>query len=364
MKNQTFKYITKLNLSSFVRHLLLVLILISGLKSFSQNGDFQEIDRQYMRIMFYNVENLFDTFDDSLKRDEAFTPDGEKHWSVKKYNKKLANISKVIMAVGGWEPPDIIGICEIENRLVLEEILKKTALKKLDYKIIHRESPDRRGIDVAMFYREKKFTPITVEAIRVTFPFAANKPTRDILYVKGVNRQNDTLHFFVNHWPSRWGGQAVTDSKRQYVASVVRAKADSLFKADVNPKIIIMGDLNDYPDNNSLIKVLKARITFDKYENEELYNLGYYLQHEKGKGSHKHEAHWGVLDQIIVSGAVLNPEMKIYATKDDAHVFDAPYLLEKDENQTGYRAFRTYIGFKFHDGFSDHLPVFLDLRKK
>ncbi len=320
-----------------------------------------EFPRGNMRIMFYNAENLFDTFDDTLKIDESFLPTGDHYWTPSKYYKKINNISKVITAIGQWELPEIIGICEIENRKVLEDLTQKTALKKIHYKIIHKESPDRRGIDVGFLYRPDKFFPISFEAIRVKFPFDANKPTRDILYVKGTNIYKDTLHIFINHWPSRWGGQTETDRKRQFAASVLRAKVDSLFDADKNPNIIIMGDLNDYPTNNSVVKVLKAKTSYDNIENESLYNLAYYLQEIKGKGSHKHHGEWGVLDQIIISGSLLNSKNKIHTTLDNAHIFDAPFLLETDKNYTGVKPFRTYIGFKFHDGYSDHLPVYLDL---
>ncbi len=350
----------------FKLHSFLLIFLILTLSNILKAQELQayEFPRGDMRIMFYNAENLFDTYDDSLKRDEDFTPEGAKHWSYKKYQKKLYNISKVITAVGQWDLPDIVGLCEIENRRVLDELIRKTSLRKFDYRIIHRDSPDRRGIDVGLLYRSSKFEPIDYEPIRVVFPFDANKPTRDILYVKGKTPNNDTLHIFVNHWPSRWGGQMETDRKRMYVASVVKHKTDSLFAAEKNPKIIIMGDLNDYPDNNSVVKVLKAHTKIENIQNNELYNLAYYLQNVKNKGTHKHNGEWGVLDQIIVSGALLNAKTKMTMTKDDAHVFEAPFLLEVDEGFTGYITFRTYIGFKFHDGFSDHLPVYLDLWAK
>jgi len=326
-----------------------------------------EFQRGNMRIMFYNVENLFDTFDDTLKIDESFLPKGDHYWTSNKYYKKINNISKVITAVGQWELPEIIGLCEIENRKVLEDLTKKTALKKFKYRIIHKESPDRRGIDVGFLYRPDRFFPISYEAIRVKFPFDANKPTRDILYVKGTNTYKDTLHIFINHWPSRWGGQTETDRKRQFAASVLRAKVDSLFKTDNNPNIIILGDLNDYPTNNSVVKVLKAHIDFSvktDFIPEELYNLAWYLQEIKEKGTHKHKGEWGVLDQIIISGSMLNPDNKIHTSPDNAHTFDAPFLLEADNNYTGEKPFRTYIGFKFHDGYSDHLPVYIDLFEK
>ncbi|MCF6365597.1 MAG: hypothetical protein L3J35_05280 [Bacteroidales bacterium] len=338
---------------------MLLIVFSAGINAQSLND--YEFPRGDMRIMFYNTENLFDIYDDTLKIDEAFTPEGVRHWSIGRYYKKINNVSKVITAIGQWELPEIVGLCEIENRFVLEGIIKQTALKKFPYRIIHKESPDRRGIDVGLLYRKDKFTPIDYEAVRVTFPFDVNKPTRDILYVKGYNTNNDTLHIFINHWPSRWGGQLETDRKRVYAATVLRRKVDSLFSTDINPNIIIMGDLNDYPDNHSVTDALKAKNKYDLINDEALYNLAYYLQEEKGKGTHKYQGEWGVLDQIIVSGSLLNKDNKINMTVDDAHVFEAPFLLEPDEQYIGVKPFRTYIGFKFHDGFSDHLPIYLDL---
>lgn len=345
------------------RFILLIIILLSFKINYSQNLKDYEFIRGDMRIMFYNAENLFDTFDDTLKNDEAFTPDGVRYWNKGRYYKKLNNISKVITAIGQWELPEVIGLCEIENRKVLEDLIKKTALKKYPYRIIHKESPDNRGIDVGFLYRKDKFKPVEYEAIRVNFPFDNNRPTRDILYVKGYNNYKDTLHFFINHWPSRWGGQLETDRKRIFAASILKHKIDSLFNIDIDPKIIIMGDLNDYPDNTSVLKTLDAKINFENVNSEELYNLAYYLQEVKRKGTHKYEGEWGVLDQIIISGSLLNNKNKLHMLPDDVHVFDAPFLLEDDTHYVGYKPFRTYIGFKFHDGYSDHLPVYIDLHK-
>ncbi len=350
--------------SKFIYPILLFFICNAIYAQELQKHEFQRGD---VRIMFYNAENLFDTYDDTLKNDDSFLPDREHYWTPSKYYKKIHNISKVITAVGQWELPEIIGLCEIENRKVLEDLTKKTALKKFKYKIIHKESPDRRGIDVGFLYRPDKFTPLSYEALRIDFPFENTKPSRDILYVKGTDKFKDTLHIFINHWPSRWGGQAETDRKRQYAASVLRKKTDSLFAGNKNPNIIIMGDLNDYPTNNSVLKVLNAHIEFDEntpFKPNQLYNLAWYLQEIKNKGSHKHRGEWGVLDQIIVSGNLLDKNAKISTSPDNCHVFDAPYLLEQDNNYTGMKPFRTYIGFKFHDGYSDHLPVYIDLFEK
>jgi len=328
-----------------------------------QSSDLQTDNRDYMRLMFYNVENLFDTFNDSLKRDDEFLPEGEKHWSNSKYYQKLNNIYKVILGVGGWQAPDIVGLCEVENRYVLDGILRHTPLKKMGYSVAHFESPDKRGIDVAMFYLAKRFQPIFQKAIPINFPNDASKKTRDILYVKGKTYKNDTLHIFINHWPSRWGGQLNSEHKRMFVASVLRNTVDSIFRHEAKPNIIIMGDLNDYPDNKSLTEVLRAKRTFENYQNKELYNLAYYMQETKKLGTHKYAGEWGVLDQIIVTGSLLNKNNTAYCTLDDAHVYKAPFLMEKDEQNTGERTFRTYIGFKFHGGFSDHLPVYLDLHR-
>jgi len=312
------------------------------------------------RIMFYNCENLFDIYNDSLKRDDDFTPDGVKHWSKNKYYDKLANISKVITAVGGWEPPELVGLCEIENYFVLKQLTEVSLLKVFKYKIIHYESPDKRGIDVALLYIPSKFTPIKSKNIPVVFK-DNGRPTRDILYVKGTTTKKDTLHIFVNHWPSRWGGMLETEHKRMYVASVLQIKVDSIFRTDKSAKIIIMGDLNDFPTNKSLIESLKTSHNFDNIKSNQLYNLAWYLQEEKGLFSHSFHGEAGVLDQMIVSGALLDSSANIYMTKDNAHILNAKFLLENDPNYVGEIPFRTYLGMKYHGGFSDHLPVYIDL---
>ncbi len=337
---------------------LFILILGYALSAFSQD---EAALRGDYRVMFYNCENLFDTINDPKTRDDEFTPQGAKHWTSYKYFKKIHNISKVITAVGGWDLPDMVGLCEIENIHVVEDIILKTHLKKSPYKIIHYESTDKRGIDVALLYNKNTISPIYSEPIRIHFPFGAYKNTRDILYVKASTQTNDTLHVFINHWPSRWGGQLPSEELRMYVASVLRAKVDSVFATDSLANILIMGDLNDYPTNKSLTESLKARHDYENAKNKELYNLAYYLQEVKGLGSHKHDGMWGVLDQTIVSGALLLGEKGLKTSPANAHIFQADYLLEEDVNYTGKITNRTYIGYKYHGGYSDHLPVFVDL---
>jgi len=319
--------------------------------------------QRYLRLMFYNCENFFDTDDDPLTRDEEFTPEGERHWNKKRYNEKQDHVSQVVAAIGGWQAPDIIGLCEIESRKVILDLTLDSKLYVFEYKFLHKESPDSRGIDVALLYQPKSYTPIKTEFIPVHYP-NSSRSTRDILFSTGTTRNGDTLHIFVNHWPSRWGGQTETDELRCYVASIVRHKVDSLVNANSRSNIIIMGDLNDYPNNNSVCSVLKAKTEFSNFEQTELYNLAYYQQFVKMQGTHKYDGMWGVLDQMIISGSLLDGNGPLYTSKDDAHIFNAPFLLENDDTHIGYKPFRTYNGYQYNGGFSDHLPVFINIYRK
>ena len=324
--------------------------------------DSVNFERGDFRAMFYNCENFFDIYNDSLKLDDEFTPDGAKHWTWNKYQEKLGHISRVITSVGGWEPPDIVGVCEIENYFVLDQLTNDAPLSVFNYKIIHYESPDNRGIDVALLYIPSKFRPISTKKITINFPASlGGRPTRDILYVKGQTTNKDTLHVFVNHWPSRWGGMLETEAKRMFVATVLRASVDSIFATNSAAKIIIMGDLNDFPTNKSVNESLGALHDFSNIKTDEIYNLSYYLEEVKGLYSHRYHGEGGILDQMMVSGALLDKSASIYTTPDNAHIYNADFLLEPDDDNVGYKPFRTYIGYKYHGGYSDHLPAYLDL---
>ncbi len=338
--------------------LLIIFLSFLTLQIFAQ-ADKKDNERSF-RFMFYNVENLFDTEDDPEKNDQEFLPNEGKFWTKYRYKDKLFKIYQVITAVGGWTPPDVIGFAEIENRKVLEDLIARTPLYNAGYEIIHYESPDSRGIDVGLLYRESRFTPIHSEKIPVVFT-ENQRATRDILYVRGTTADGDTLHIYINHWPSRWGGQLETDHKRKRAASVLRHHVDSVFHADEHPNILISGDLNDYPDNESLTKTLRANTeNYEKARNEALYNLSYYLQFQKNQGSHKYHGEWGVLDQIIVSGNLLNQSQTFQTSLDHASVFMDEFLLEPDDKYTGMQPNRTYLGYKYHGGFADHLPVYID----
>lgn len=313
------------------------------------------------RVLFYNVENLFDSFDDTLTMDNEFLPDGERYWTWEKYQRKSAKLSKVIMAAGGWEFPDVIGLCEIENRFVLDGIFKKGYLEKIGYQIIHRDSPDRRGIDVAFLYQSEQFQPIDTNFLQLIYPNETKSTTREILYVKGKTNTQDTLHFFVNHWPSRWGGQLELEDKRIAAACLLREKVNQIVQSNPQAKIIIMGDFNDYPTNESIRKYLGAIPPKGEISNGYLYNLAFPFLNQSKFGSHKYEGRWGMLDQFIVSGALLNKTGILCCAPGDMHLFSPDFLLEPDETYFGTKPFRTFVGYKYHDGFSDHLPIILDL---
>ena len=329
-----------------------VLLLLFSQKAFAQNNN------PKYRVMFYNVENLFDTLDDEDKNDEEFLPKGERFWNDRKLNLKLNRIFQVIMALGEGNPPVLIGLCEVENLNVLEMLVRRTPLERMGYKIIHKESPDRRGIDVALLYKQNAFIPISYRAIEVSDSVNESFKTRDILHVKG-HLGNDTIHVFVNHWPSKYGGLVETEVLRALAANTLRDATDSIFVLDPNADILIMGDLNDSPIDDSLLKHLKTKTDFETIEASALYNLTYNLA-KSGKGSNKYQGKWELIDQIIVSGAFLNPN-RLHVLPNGAAIFDADFLLEDDETYLGQKPFRTYIGFKYNNGFSDHLPVYIDL---
>jgi predicted extracellular nuclease len=316
-------------------------------------------EKQNFKIMCYNVENFFDCVGDSLTNDKEFTPTGTRGWTYKKYQKKQANIAKVISAVGGWDAPALVGICEVESRKCLIDLTRYSGLKNLRYKFLHHESPDPRGIDVALLYQPNQFKPVHDQAISIHFPNAPHSRTRDILFASGVIPTGDTLHVFVCHFPSRLDGELESEEKRTFVASVLRTKVDSLFAANRKPNIVIMGDFNDFPTNASMLEVLKAKPLNDSASNNCLYNLMYKL-HTEGKGSNKHLGEWGALDQMIVSGSLLNPAHAFFTKQSDAHFFEADFLLENDKTFLGKQPFRTFVGMKYQEGFSDHLPIYAD----
>lgn len=315
-----------------------------------------------IRIGFYNMENLYDIDNDSLTADDAFTPDGDNHWTKFRYWHKINNMAKVISTVGGWDAPDIFGMAEIENIKVVKNLISSEPLKKAKYGIVHYDSPDNRGIDVALIYRPQKFKVIASRPIPVTFINEPDSKTRDILYVTGIVLEcKDTLHILVNHWPSRYGGYAATIEKRNRAADIVRQTVDSIHQTNPQANVVIMGDLNDYPTDISLVEHLKAKPSVENTTDSDLINLMYHYQTEGKIGSNKYQSQWGVLDQIIVSQPMLTRNEGLRVGKDRGVIYRADFLLVPDDTYLGVKLNRTYIGARYNGGYSDHLPVFVDL---
>lgn len=311
---------------------------------------------------FYNVENLFDTIDDKHINDNEYLPTAEKKWDTKKYTLKLNNLSKVISSLSTEQLPWVLGLCEIENKEVIADLIKTDKLKNAKYEIIHRNSPDARGIDVAAIYRKDKFTLLEYHYYPLSFHAdSAIAKTREILHVKGIIFGKDTVHLFYNHWPSRMGGEEKSAPKRKAAAEKLKSKVDSLFAINPNTKIIIMGDFNDHPTDANVKDVLSAKK--ENSEKANLYNL-LYEEHEAKTGSYSYKNEWGVLDNVIVSNALLNSKKGARTKNENAVIFRADWMIYTNKNGDQSPA-RSFSGSKFHeDGYSDHLPVYLIVTNK
>lgn len=342
-----------------MKHLFIVsFLLINTLNAQEYKHSDVARNENGIRVMFYNVENLFDTINDPAINDEEYLPESSLEWVSWKYYDKTNKLAQVIANVGGLELPGIVGICEIENRLVLENLVKAAPIEKGNYKIVHYDSPDRRGIDVGLLYRPEKFRLLYSSPLRLNLANDTNFRTRDILYVKGVVLGADTLHLFVNHWPSRSGGQEASEPKREAAAALLKQTVDSLFSIHKSVQILIMGDLNDTPKNSSVFEVLGA--SNPDVGAGRLQNLMFGMDPQLG--THKYRGEWAYLDQLIVSKALLYGPLRVNEL--GAVVFRAPFLLEADTRYTGDFPFRAFRGPRYAGGFSDHLPVFVDLMQQ
>jgi endonuclease/exonuclease/phosphatase family metal-dependent hydrolase len=342
------------------RTLFIFWLVLLSVYAVSQNpnGEFS--------ILFYNVENLFDIKDDPDIQDEEFTPEGDRRWTYSRFIKKINNISKVILSASGWTPPDIVALCEVENNYVIERLLKDTPLKSYPFKIIHKESPDTRGIDIALFYNEKAFYPLTYRYFPLISGNDSVLNTREILYVSGIANGADTLHLFVNHWPSRYSGLLESQSLRNLAAKTLRQLIENIRIKNPVAKIVVTGDFNDQPTDESLSLFLgSSKLPDDMAETESqtLYNLSYSWI-GKEPGTLKYQSQWQVFDQVIVSGTLLDSSQKIYTRPGWAKIIQSPFLLEKDPTHGGIKPARTYHGFRYNGGFSDHLPVMLKIQTK
>ena len=333
-------------------------------KDFKQGDESTYTQREHLEsasghpVVFYNVENLFDIFDDPNTSDDEFTPQGRKKWDVTKYKKKIDDITKVLTSIGN-EMPVIIGLSEVENADVVVDLLSHKDMRNGNYVIVHEESPDNRGIDVAFMHDETRFNYLEHESIRTNFPWGSDIKTRDVLMVKGEFANHDTVYIFVNHWPSRRDGQLETEPKRTLVAQNVRNRIDKILEEDPEAKIMLMGDFNDYPNNKSVSEVIKAKETKDLKDGE-FYNLMFRLE-KQGLGSHNYRGEWGMLDQIMISKGLTNSKDGIKVRDNKAKVFAEDWVLFK-RNTGETSPNKTYGGNKYFGGYSDHLPVYVILK--
>jgi predicted extracellular nuclease len=305
-------------------------------------------------FVFYNVENLFDTRSDSLTSDEEYTPQSERHWTRERLDAKVKMIYKTLITAGNGDFPDIIGLAEVENIWVIEQLIVKTPLAKVPYGIIHKESPDPRGIDVALLYRKDRIKPIDYEHIPVSPEGKYKFKSRDILHFT-AELGKDQIHIFVNHWPSRSGGYIETKAKRDITARILRNSIDSLLTKNPETNILLMGDFNTTPQEKCFTAILKALPYPGNKNPSYLVNLSP-LWTKRAEGTIRREGKWEVFDQIICSSNLLsNNTLQIDPELSGICNFD--FLLEPDQTYLGKKPYRTYLGPRYHGGISDHLPV-------
>lgn len=320
---------------------------------------------QRLRLAFYNAENLFDTQDDSLTLDEEFLPEGDKHWTEGRMREKQRNIARILLALScSDEPPSVLGLCELENRMVLEGIARSELLSAYPYKAVHFDSPDARGIDVGLLYRPERLRLLYAAQLPISDPDQPQWKTRDILYAKfAVAEQADTLHVFINHWPSRRGGEEASRPYRMRAALRLRAAFDSIRSADPLDAIVAMGDFNDGPGDPSLregLGTLDQPCSSRDWTGGEIVDLMECA--EPGLGTHKYGGHWEYLDHIVVNGTLFSPSFRsLSIAPERVQVVRFDWLLTPDDHYTGHKPLRTYEGLRYTGGYSDHLPLFLDL---
>jgi len=312
-------------------------------------------------IAFYNVENLFDIYDDPKTYDEEFTPTGKKHWDKKRYEKKLNDLSWVLSNLNS-ELPAIIGLSEVENRKVVEDLANTKLLKAGNYEVVHEESHDMRGIDVALMYRSDLFEYISHKSTAIHVKEEPSSKLRDILCVKGKFKGSDEIfHIFVNHWKSRRGGREETEFKRIACAETLKKEVDKLLSKNKDANIIILGDLNDEPENKSVNKVLFATNNTKSVKSNELYNL-LYNKSIKGKGTNSRNYKWFMLDNLIVSQSLVD-DKDFYVENKEGQIFKDNKILYYNAKANFKVPNKTYGGKNYYGGYSDHLAIYFILHK-
>jgi predicted extracellular nuclease len=312
--------------------------------------------------MSYNTENFFDTINDPHTSDNEFTPESKKHWNTKRYKQKVEGIARVISEVTPGGFPDVILLCEVENKAVLIDLVNRKEISAAGYQIVFRKSQDTRGISIGLLYRKETFRLISQNLIAIEYPGEKRESTRGILYVKGVTLKADTIHFFGNHWKSRVGRRSETESKRIYDAGILKSKTDSLLRLNKQAKIICLGDFNDEPGNTSISMILNAGCNSEEKTGAILIDVMCPLFLE-GKGTYSYKGKWQMLDNIILSKNLLSNKSRLHMAGISGKVFTPDWLLKYNDKAGGPIPWKTYAGDKYLGGYSDHLPVFIELVK-
>lgn len=328
-------------------------------------ADAQNRRARVFGVMFYNLENLFDSINNNGKYDHEFSPEGKNKWDGKRYKKKIHNMAYAISRMSTKttpEGPSIIGVSEVENKSVLLDLVADPQIAERGYKVIHHDSPDRRGIDVSLLYNPKDFRPLTVSNHVLRIDSMPWFRTRDQMCVVGL-LGGKRVAVIVNHWPSRRGGAEQSFYLRKAAAELTKQISDSLMRIDPNIGIIMMGDLNDSPYDKSMTEVLGARKTVDETAPGEFYNPFWQLL-DKGIGSYIYRGKWDLFDQIVVNyNLVRNPATGLQFI--NARVCNEEFLKQTEGKYKGY-PFRTFSEGAFIGGYSDHFPteIFLKLEVK
>lgn len=358
-KMATFKRTT-------IRHLTLtIILLITCICAHAQSSTNR---RGLLRIAELNCENLLDTLHDEGFNDYEFLPNGEKQWTTSRYRHKLSMLSREIAGLGQQKPVDIVALLEVENDTVIRDLTQRTRLRQLDYKYIMTNSHDPRGIDIALLYQEGTFRPLETHCVDWRQRGVIDISTRDALHVKGIIRSGDTIDVIVCHMPSRIGGKKSANN-RMNIAQNLRMYADSLIATRNACNLLIIGDFNDTPKSKSITHSIGAKpiklgnnfSTADLHKNS-LYNISQNHTSINGsQGSYRFRGHWEMLDQCIVSGNLLLQDSPLHIVNNQLHICDSKYLLEDEKAYGGFKPWRTYQGAWYKGGFSDHLPIMIEL---
>ena len=318
-----------------------------------------------LRLVEWNVENLFDTLHDYGHNDQEFLPEGTHRWNSQRYFSKISLVARTLAILGGTVPADLVVLCEVENDSVMVQLTRRSLLASLGYDYVMTNCKDSRGIDVALMYQPSMFRPMSVQSLSVPYDSLSERPTRDILFVSGEITTGEVVHLFLCHFPSRSGERRATESYRMRAASVVKSKTDSLMQANPLAKIVITGDFNDEPHDASIAQTLGASVpppNSSGIDAQRLYVLSARLVAGGGiQGTYKYRGRWNRLDNVIVSGSLLAETDGIVTSETHCAIGALPHLLEEDGDQGAVKPRRSFLGPAWHGGVSDHLPLVLDM---